>query len=424
MAKSRHFIFLGMGTLGDIFPFLSLAVEIQTRGHIATMLLSPVHAKHAEMAGIPYQILGTQAEYDAALRNPDMWNIRKGMGIVLESCKLVLTEVSDYVASLPVEQNCVFVAHPLGLPAADLIRTFRPDIPVVAAYLAPSNLRTVHDPLVMGDLFIPRWLPVWMREWLWTYADKNFVDPVAVPIINQARQTKNLPPITSLPPYMYGVPDLSISFFPAWFAPAQPDWPTPMVMGDFQLYDSNPDADLSTELQAFLAAGDAPLIFTPGSGNIQASHYFLCAQQAVQKLGLRAIFLSSHREQIAATLPGNILWQSYLPLRSILPRASALIHHGGIGTTAEALRAGIPQLVTPLAFDQFDNAARVKKLGVGDYLRMSRLTTSKLARSLSQLLGSASIKTNCALVAEKFTKTGHADSLCDVIEAVELKKPK
>ncbi|MBI3727916.1 MAG: glycosyltransferase [Burkholderiales bacterium] len=424
MAKSRHFIFLGVGTLGDIFPFLSLAVEIQRRGHMATMLLAPVHAMHAKMAGIAYKILGTQAEYDAAFRNPDIWDVRKGLGIVLESCKCLFTEIPDYFASLPGNQDCVFISHPLGLPIADLVRSFRPDIPVIAAYMAPSNLRTVHDPLVMGDLFIPSWLPIWMRRWLWAYADKNFVDPVAVPIVNQARLARNLPPIKSLPPYMYAVPDLSISFFPTWFAPPQSDWPNPIVIGEFQLYDSNPDADLSTELQEFLAAGDAPLIFTPGSGNIQASHYFQCALQAVQKLGLRAIFLSSHREHIVANLPENILWQSYLPLRSILPRVSALIHHGGIGTTAEALRAGIPQLVIPQAFDQFDNAARVKKLGVGDYLRMSRLTTNKLARSLSQLLGSASIKTNCELVAEKFKKSGHADSLCDVIEAVELKKTK
>lgn len=422
MNRARHYIFLGMGTLGDIFPFLSLAVEMQKRGHKTTMLLAPVHAIHAENAGIAYQVLGTQADYDAALSHPDMWDIRKGMGIVLESSKSVLTEMPAYIAALPVEQDYVLVTHPLGLPAADIVRSFRTDIPIVAAYLAPSNLRTVHNPLVMGDLFIPQWLPVWMRRWLWTYADKNFIDPVAVPIINQARQARNLSTISSLAPHMYAVPDLSISFFPDWFAPAQPDWPAPLATGEFQLYDSSTITDLSTELEEFLAAGPAPLIFTPGSGNIQAGHYFLCAQQAVQKLGLRAIFLTSHREQIAAALPDNILWQSYLPLRSILPRASAIVHHGGIGTTAEALRAGTPQLVTPLAFDQFDNAARIKKLGTGDFIRMSRLTGSKLTRSLQQLLDSEAIKTNCAQVAGKFKKTGYAESLCDAIEALQSKQ--
>ena len=418
----RHFIFICMGTLGDVFPLLSMAVEMQRRSHMTTMLLAPVHAIHAEMAGVKHRIIGTQAEYDAALRHPDMWNIRKGMGIVLESCQCVFAEIPDYVASLPKDQACVLVVHPLGLPAADLVRSFRPDIPVIGTYLAPSNLRTVHDPLVMGDLFIPAWLPVWLRHWLWTYADKHFVDPVAVPIINQARRKYNLQPVSSLATYMYAVPDLSICFFPEWFAAAQPDWPTPMCMGEFQLYDSSPVNDLSTELQEFLAAGSAPAIFTPGSGNLQASYYFQCAQQAVEKLGLRAIFLTPYREQIADKLSANIFWQAYLPLRSILPRASAIVHHGGIGTTAETLKAGIPQLITALAFDQFDNAARVQKLGVGDLLPMSRLTTRKLSQRLQGLLTSVKMKTNCALVAAKFSKTAHADSLCDAIEVVECKQ--
>ncbi|MFZ6655064.1 hypothetical protein [Undibacterium sp. TJN19] len=90
-----------MGTLGDVFPLLSLAVEMQRRGHVCTVLLAPVHAIHAEMAGVAHKIIGTQAEYDAALRHPDMWNTRKGMGIVLESCKCVFTEIPDFVASLP-----------------------------------------------------------------------------------------------------------------------------------------------------------------------------------------------------------------------------------------------------------------------------------------------------------------------------------
>ncbi|MFZ6871501.1 glycosyltransferase [Undibacterium sp. Di27W] len=420
--KSKHFIFVGLGTLGDIFPSLSMAVEMQRRGHQVTMLLSPVHAKHAKLAGIACHTLGTEADYEAALRNPDMWDIRKGMTVVLEASKSIFTAIPDYIATLPAEQEGVLIVHPLGLLAADMVRSFRPDIPIIAAYLAPSNLRTIHDPLVMGDLFIPSWLPTGIRRFLWSYVDKNFVDPVALPIINQARQTRHLAPIASMASHMYAVPDLNISLFPAWFAPVQADWPMPMYMGEFQLYDSQPDTDLSTELQEFLVAGQAPLIFTPGSGNLQAAHYFDCALQAVKKLGIRAIFLTPHREQLPKELPAEILWQSYLPLRNILPHAAAIIHHGGIGTMAEALRAGTPQLVTPLAFDQFDNAARVKKLGVGDLLRMSRLNTRKLTSGLQQLLNSVAVKSNCAAVAKKFNSATYAKSLCDVIETVKIKQ--
>ena len=87
--------------------------------------------------------------------------------------------------------------------------------------------------------------------------------------------------------------------------------------------------------------------------------------QAAQRLGRRAVLLTPHREQVPASLPPDMLWLPYVPLRTLLPRAAALVHHGGIGTTAEALRAGVPQVIVPLAYDQFDNAARVEALAAG-----------------------------------------------------------
>ena len=101
-------------------------------------------------------------------------------------------------------------------------------------------------------------------------------------------------------------------------------------------------------------------------------------------------------------LPAHVLWQPYVPLRAILPRCAALVHHGGIGTTAEALRAGVPQVIVPLAYDQFDNAARVTALQAG--ARESGGTAGAspraLARTLRRLLDSAEVRAGCAHVAE------------------------
>src|SRR5262249_22764637 len=151
------------------------------------------------------------------------------------------------------------------------------------------------------------------------------------------------------------------ALFPPWYCPAQPDWPPSMEAGAFPLYDPGPEVALDDELQDFLHAGGEaarPVVFTPGSGNRQAAAYFERALAATRRLGRRAIFLTPHRAQVPAQLPQDVLWHPYVPLRQLLPRVAALVHHGGIGTTAEALRAGVPQLVIPLAFDQFDNGAR------------------------------------------------------------------
>jgi rhamnosyltransferase subunit B len=94
--------------------------------------------------------------------------------------------------------------------------------------------------------------------------------------------------------------------------------------------------------------------------------------------------------------------ERYLPLRHLLPRAAALVHHGGIGTSAEALRAGTPQLAVPLFFDQPDNALRLRTLGVGDVLEPDALTPDSLAENLQSLLASQSVKQKCGQIAASF----------------------
>ena len=177
--------------------------------------------------------------------------------------------------------------------------------------------------------------------------------------------------------HLYGVADAAVSFFPPAFAPTQPDWPQPMYRGDFPQQAVTPSQALPEDLVRFLDAGAAPVVFTPGTGHRHAAAYFEAAVRAAQALGLRAVLLTPYREQVPQPLPPGIVWHAFVPLPAWLPRVLALVHHGGIGTVAAALRAGVPQLVVPFAHDQFDNAARVEGLGAGACCRR----TSARARS-------------------------------------------
>jgi rhamnosyltransferase subunit B len=156
-------------------------------------------------------------------------------------------------------------------------------------------------------------------------------------------------------------------------------------------------------------------VFTHGTGNTQAAAYFRHACAAAALLGRRAVFLTPHREQVPADLPPSMLWQDYVPLRALLPHAAALIHHGGIGTTAEALRAGTPQLVVPLAHDQFDNGARVTALGVGASLPAGRLNEDRLVRALGHLLAAPGLDERTRAVAARFPPGGGIDKMCDAL---------
>lgn len=396
MPSPIHFVVVTIGSAGDLFPFMRLALALRENGHRVTMLGPRQHAPFVEPTGLAFH--GLPAD-EAVLDHPDLWHPTRGLAVVWNATRPAMAQVPDVVAALPPDERIVLLAHPLALPEADLCRARRPGLKVAAAYLAPSNLPTVHDPLLLGPWPVPRWVPLGARRWLWRRLGEALINPVALPDVNAARAAHGLAPAADLVDFIVKVPDLSVTLFPDWFAPTQPDWPQPLVRAGFPLYDPSPQAALTPEVARFLEEGAKPVVFTPGTGNRQAAYYFRCALDACARLGQRAILLTPHRDQLPPRLPTPALWQEYVPLRALLPHVAALVHHGGIGTTAEALRAGTPQLVVPLAHDQFDNAARVEALGVGAGLRAARLTPVRLEKRLAGVVGNAEVQDACRRVA-------------------------
>jgi rhamnosyltransferase subunit B len=411
-------VIVTIGSAGDLFPFMAMALALRGRGHRVSFLAPGQHAPY--VAGTGLDFTGLPAD-PAVLLEPDLWHATRGFGVVWRATRPAMAKIVPYLDALPQDEPVVLLAHPLALPEADLCRTTRPGLKVAAAYLAPQNLPTVHDPLMFGPWRVPAWVPLGLRRWLLRRLAASIVDPAAVPGVNAARRARGVADIDSLLDHIFGVPDLSVTLFPEWYAATQPDWPQPLYRADFPLFDPHPDAALSPELERFLAAGQgggAPLAFTHGTGNIQARAYFDHAARAVQKLGRRAIFLTAHREQLPPALPSSILWQDYVPLRRLLPHLALLAHHGGIGTTAECLRAGTPQLVAPLAHDQFDNAARVAALGVGGSLPASKLSDARLARALAALLDDPALAGRCRATSLRFAPGRAMQALCLRLEGL------
>jgi len=396
-----HFVVVTIGSAGDLFPFMAMALTLLDAGHRVSFLAPEQHEPYVRGSGLPFT--GLPAD-PAVLEDPDLWHPTRGFGVVWRATRPAMAQIVPFVDALPADEQLVLLVHPLALPEADLCRAKRPGLKVAAAYLAPQNLPTIHDPLMLGPWPVPSWVPPGLRSWLLRRLAARFIDTVALEDVNAARQARDMPAVPSMLDHLFAVADLSVTLFPDWFAPTQPDWPRPLYRADFPLFDPNPDARLSPELEGFLEDGQGtrPVVFTHGTGNTQSRAYFEHAREAVALTGLRAIFLTPHREQLPAELPPSILWQDYVPLRRLLPRAMVLVHHGGIGTTAEALRAGTPQLVVPLAHDQFDNAARVAALGVAFRAVASRLNGVRLARGLQQLLADRELIPHCRRISRRF----------------------
>lgn len=408
---------MSIGSAGDLFPMLSIALALRARDQRVTVLGPEQHRPYVQGAGLDFHGVAVD---EAVLDDPRLWHPRHGTAVVWQATRAVAAALPAFVEALPAAVPCVLVVHPLALAEADLCRAARPDLRIAAVFLAPSNLPTVHDPLVLGPLTVPRWMPLAARRWLWRRIGASIVDPAVLPHLNDMRRQRGLAPVRHALPYLFSVADLSLALFPSWFGATQPDWPQPLYHADFPRYDPHPDAPLSAELAAFLAAGDAPVLFTPGTGNRQAAAYFSAALRAIEALGRRAIFLTPFEQQIPARLPGSVLWQAYVPVRALLPRAAGLVHHGGIGTTAEALASGTVQLVIPFAHDQFDNAARVAALGCGVILPAARLSARRLQRRLRLVLSSPSLALAAHTQVQASKPAASLDKLCIALMTMRL----
>ncbi|WP_198320845.1 nucleotide disphospho-sugar-binding domain-containing protein [Azohydromonas aeria] len=416
-AAPPRYVLATAGSTGDMHPFMALARALQALGRRVDIVGPAAHADLVAPTGLPFTGLGTHEEYERVIANPDLWHPRRGFKVMFGRYQAVLLEGFHAFMAFQGSAPLVVIGHPLALPAAALAREKGSGARLVGTWLAPSNLRSRHGPLQLGPVAVPRWVPPPVRGALWRLLDRALVDPHAATALAAARAELGLPALgQSFLPHMQALPELSLALFPDWFAPPQPDWPRPLLQGDFPLYDAGADAPTPPPLAAFLEAGSPPLVVTPGTGNTHAGRLFDAALRAAQCLRRRAVFLTRHRTQVPATLPDTVLWLPYVPLARLLPHAAALVHHGGIGTTAEALRAGVPQLVTPFAWDQFDNAARVRALGVGAVLPAASIGAARLQRRLQALLSSADTPRRCAQVAARFPQRPRLQALCRALE--------
>lgn len=371
-----------LGSHGDLLPFLHLAQGLQSLGRTVELIGSPMHRAAAQAQGLPFQSWCSEADEGQVLQDPRLFHPRRCLeALFTDFDRHLRAQVELLDAGEPAE---VLIAHPMAVPAATLARAAGGARFVVSACLAPSNLRSCADPLLIGALRVPSWVPLAWRRGLWRWVDRRHVDPLTLPWLNRARAERGLAPLAHFLPHLQQAPDATLTLFPEAFAPAAADWPTPRLVHGFPLQ-QDPAPVAEPRLQAFLERHPRPWVFTAGTANQQAARFFATAVEALQRLGRAGLLLSRSPEQIALPLPESIGRFAYLPLRSLLPKTAGLVHHGGIGTTAEALRAGVPQLVTPFAFDQFDNAARLQRLGVAEVLPAAGLRAAPLAKRLQAL---------------------------------------
>jgi UDP:flavonoid glycosyltransferase YjiC (YdhE family) len=182
---------------------------------------------------------------------------------------------------------------------------------------------------------------------------------------------------------------LTLALFSRVLAEPQRDWPPNVHTTGFVFY-NGPDRSLAPELKAFLSAGPPPVVFTLGTSAVGAAgRFYHESADAAARLGVRAVLLTGAFAQNRpdAEISRDVLVLERAPHQLLFPRASAVVLHGGIGTTGQALRSDRPMLVVPHGHDQFDNAYRVTRLGVARTLYPHRYRAARVVRELERLLG-------------------------------------
>jgi UDP:flavonoid glycosyltransferase YjiC (YdhE family) len=214
-------------------------------------------------------------------------------------------------------------------------------------------------------------------------------------------------------------PQLALAMFSSVFAQPQPDWPPNTLMTGFCFYDHVSERNIP-ELNAFLAAGDAPIVFTLGSAAVfDAGNFYEESAQAARLLKRRAVLLVGPNTAPEAR-SSDILVCDYLPYSQVFPRAAAVVHQGGLGTTAQALRAGRPMLLMPYSHDQPDNADRLVRLGVGRTISRRKYSAERAAAELNILFTTAQYKKRALEIGEQIQNENGAVAAAIALERLLL----
>jgi len=388
MSARKRIILATLGSYGDIHPYMAIAAELRSRGHQPVIATSELYREKLLTGGFEFAPVRPHIpppqEQDAEMMEKVM-NPRSGSGFLLN--EMLFPFVRDAYDDLmrAVSGADLLLTHPISL-AGPLVAQ-KTGIPWVSSVLAPVSFFSAYDPPV------PPFWP-WMRHvnWLGPGFVAQFFKQLKKLYKNKGyeefREELNLPDRGG--PVFEGQhsPTLILALFSRLFAQAQPDWPPQTRVTGFAFYDGRNELAMPPELTAFLAEGPPPIVFTLGTSAVWVARDFYRESIAAAKLlGRRAVLLiGDERNRIQESLPPEMIAVNYAPFESLLPEACAMVHHGGVGTTSQGLRAGIPTLIVPFAFDQPDNAAHAARLGGSRTLPRPKYLATRVARELDILL--------------------------------------
>jgi rhamnosyltransferase subunit B len=421
---SKRVVLATIGSLGDLHPMLALALELRQRGHHVIVATTEFYRSKVEELGVGFCSLRPNWDPTDRALIAQCEDIKTGPEVLFR--RIILPHLREtYDDLLAVAKGVdLMIAGELVFAAPLVAEQLR--LRWVSAILSPCSFFSAHDPSLLVN--VPLLYRLRGAGWLVNraildigrMASRHWWKPIR-DLRGELRLSAKCDPLFR----DKFSPDLVLALFSRYLAQRQPDWPTRTVQPGFLFHDSGPAKEGERlRLAAFLASGDAPIVFTLGSTAVHnPGNFYEASVAAAAQLGRRAVLLGVKKGADTGSLMGfsvgvsETLALAYMPYSQIFPHAAAIVHQGGSGTTGQALLAGRPQLVVPYGWDQPDNGARIQRLGVGLCLARDTYSSRSATTILEKLLADASLTARAAKLGEL---VGTEDSLrlaCNAIES-------
>jgi UDP:flavonoid glycosyltransferase YjiC (YdhE family) len=407
-----------IGSAGDVYPYLGLGQALSLRGHHVVVLTNGYFREVVERLGFTFQPVSTAEEFLQVVSDPEIWQPFRGPIAVMRYALRLVEPLYRAVMQEYLPGETVVLTSCLGWGARIAQEVHQ--ISLATVDLQPSVLWSYQSPPALPGIGSCRWFPRWCKNLIFAAGVRWVLDPICCPTLNRFRADLGLAPFHGTSLWWHSTTRI-LGLFPSWYASPPSDWPAQFRQAQFPIWDEAFDQALPDRVEEFLAAGDPPIVFTPGSANVAGAEFFRTAAESCRRLGRRGLLLTRFAKQIPSVLPPGVRHVEFASFGKLLPRAAAIVHHGGIGTTAHALAAGIPQVITPFSHDQPDNAERIQRLGAGASIPRKRLTTERLSSILLRVCSCPRTLDACRLARQRISHVEPFAEACTVVEEMPLR---
>jgi UDP:flavonoid glycosyltransferase YjiC (YdhE family) len=382
-------VIVGFGTKGDVYPLIAIANELTARGIDAHFISTNNYKSEINESGATFFCASEVDEYSEKIRLTSKSIDPIDYDHIFKSC-IIPTFHATYCRIEEIyrsNQNLIVIR--LGVNNGAHLACEKLNLPYFEVALSPIWLQSCYDPgWPLNQLALPIRYVITKFSGYWNSRRHPYLQQ-----INNERQKVGLPRVSSMNKLKMKQPELIFAMFPAWFGMPQVDWPKNISVLNFPLQDKI-DCRSRKSLDSFIHKNFAPLVFTLGSEMFNCEVFFQIAYKVCKRLGISGVFINPLINEFDLPDDASILKIEYIDFGYLFSKSKVVIHHGGIGTCAQAFLAGKPQVVCPLQYDQPDNGWRISKLGVGGMITKDQINETNLSAMIKEILDSEPVHDN------------------------------